>query len=189
MVLSCPFPAGIQAYCPYHQEIAAHVPACCSLCESRLEGKGVYSRQVRLPEIKKIKIRRFRCLGPDCGISISLLPSFCVPYKQYSAKIIESCLDSVLRCGESIRNWCARTINTDRSTAGNWVRQFGDGSGLLSTEGCVRLGIRQPGGSGDQAQRLWAGLRTWAGSAPVLYVVQPGLCRRVPFLGVFRLRL
>ena len=47
MVISCPFPAGIQAYCPYHREIAEHVPACCVLCESRLEGKGDISRSGR----------------------------------------------------------------------------------------------------------------------------------------------
>ena len=189
MQLVCRFSAGIQAYSPTHPAILAQIPVCCLVCEAALEGKGAYSRQVWVPGVELIEVRRFRCRGSGCGVTISLLPSFCVPYKRYSAEIIESCLNSVLRCGQRVEQWCEEAGYTDRSTAGSWVRQFRDGSGLLSTEGCVGLGIRPPGGSGGQPLRLWDALRGWAGSAPVLHVVQPALCRRVPFLGVFRLRL
>ncbi|MBT4821833.1 MAG: hypothetical protein HON70_39370 [Lentisphaerae bacterium] len=189
MQLVCRFPAGIQAYSPSHPAILAQIPACCLLCESALKGKGVYFRQVWDPGIEWIEVRRLQCRRAGCRVTISLLPSFCVPFKRYSSRIIGSCLDWVLRRRQRIEEWCEARGYTDCPTAGSWVRQFRDGSGLLSTEGCVRLGIRQPGGSGGQAQRLWAALMAWAGSALVLHAVQPALCRRVPFLGVFGRRL
>jgi len=186
----CPFPAGIQAYDPYHPAVQEQCPAWCSLCAfPRPAGKGTYCRQVQWPQTEWIRVRRFQCRAPGCKVTISLLPSFCVPFKRYSSAIIESCLDSVLRVAGSIRHWCRRTLSTDRSTAGSWVRQFALHSGLLSTEGCDRLGVRSPSGSGRQAHRLWSVLRDWAGPDRVLAAVQPGLCRRFPFLGLFHARL
>ena len=187
MQLLSSFHGSIQAYSPYDPQIEEQIPSSCPVCgHPRLEGKGTYSRQVWRPEVHEIKVRQVRCQHPDCKVTISLLPSFCVPFKRYSAEIIESCLGAVLREGESIRHWCARTFRTDRCTAGSWVGQFRAGAGLLSTEGCSRLGVRPPGGFGGQAGMLWATLRAWAGSRAVLHVVQPAMCQRAPFLGLFR---
>lgn len=119
---------------------------------------------------------------------MSVLPPFCVPFKRYAAACIESCLDSVLRAGGSVQQWCDEAMLTDRSTAGNWVGQFRDQTGTLATDGTARLGCRQPHGSAGAAG-LWAVLREWAGKAPVLPAVQSALCGAFPFLGMFRPRL
>jgi hypothetical protein len=180
----------VQAYCPYDPQIEAQIPACCPVCGfPRPEGKGTYCRSVWLPAVKHIEVRRVRCRRTGCGVTISLLPSFCVPFKRYSSGIVESCLDSVVRRGHGIGEWCEREGLTDRSTAGSWVRQFSGRCGVLSTEGAVRLGVRQPGGRQRHVRQLWGALRQWAGREPVLRAVQPALCLCDPFLGLFRARL
>ena len=190
MQLLSSFQDSIQAYSPYHPRIKEQIPATCPVCGfPRPEGKGTYFRHVWFPEAYEIEVRQVRCRRPGCGVTISLLPSFCVPFKRYAAKVVESCLDAVLRCGDRVQDWCGSHGWTDRCTAGSWVRQFGMQSGLVSTEGCGRLGIRQPGSAGGQARRLWRALRDRAGRRKVLCVVQPKLCRHPPFLGLFRARL
>jgi len=190
MQLLSVFIGPIQAYSPYAAQIEAQIPACCPICEfPRPEGKGTYYRYVWLPKVEEIEVRQVRCRRPGCRLTISLLPSFCVPFKRYSSAIVESCLDSVLRRGQRVQDWSAKGGKTDRSTAGSWVRQFGDHIGLLSTAGAARLGFRQPAGVGGQARCLWFALRQWARREPVLRTVQPALCACHPFLGLFRARL
>ena len=190
MQLPSLFTGSIQAYSPYGPQIEAQLPARCPVCDfPRPEGKGTYFRSVWLPAVEEIEVRQVRCRRPGCRVTISLLPSFCVPFKRYSSAIVESCVDSVLRCGERVCQWCERRGLTDRSTAGSWVGQFSAQSGLLSTEGAVRLGLRQGGGFHGQVGGLWAGLRRWAGGHAVLAAVQPALCGYFPFLGLFRARL
>lgn len=184
------FIGSIQEYSPYDPQMEAQHPACCPVCEfPRPEGKGTYFRYVWLPKVEEIEVRQVRCRRPGCRVTISLLPSFCVPFKRYGSAIIESCLDSVLRYGQRAQDWSAKSGKTDRCTAGSWVRQFGGQSGLLSTEGAARLGFRQPGGVGGQARSLWSALLQWVGGEPVLPAVQPALCACHPFLGLFRARL
>jgi hypothetical protein len=180
----------VQAYCPYDPQIEAQIPACCPICGfPRPEGKGTYRRSVWLPAVKHIEVRQVRCRRPGCRVTISLLPSFCVPFKRYGSAIVESCLDSVLRGGQRVQQWCEREGRTDRSTAGSWVRQFSDHCGLLSTEGAARLAVRQPGGMRGPVRELWSALRQWSGRESVLRAVQPALCACHPFLGLFRARL
>jgi len=183
------FIGPLQAYSPYDPQIEAQIPCCCPLCGTGLRGKGVYFRQVWLPGVMRLGVRRMQCCDPGCALTISLLPSFCVPFKRYSSAIIESCLDSVLRRGEAVRHWCDRHGLTDRSTTGSWLRQFGDQAGTVITEGSLRLGIRQPRGRRQPCRELWAALRDWVRGDSVLNAVQPALCGRVPFLGLFCARL
>ena len=183
------FFGSLQAYSPYDPQIEAQIPRCCPLCGTGLRGKGVYFRQVWLPGVMRLGVRRVQCRRPDCGLTISLLPSFCVPFKRYSSAIIESCLDSVLRRGDAVRHWCDRHSLTDRSTAGSWLRQFGDQAGKVITEGSLRLGIRQPCGGRQACRELWDALWHWASRGSVLTAAQPALCGVAPFLGLFRARL
>lgn len=189
MQLPLLFLGSIQGYSPYDPQIEAQIPRRCSVCGSGVRGKGVYFRQVWVPAVVWIGVRRVQCVGAGCGLTISLLPSFCVPFKRHSAAAVESCLDSVVRCGESVRGWCGRRGVTDRSTAGSWVRQFGAQAGKLITEGSVRLGVGQPRGAQRPVRALWACLRQWAGADAVVRVAQPALCCTFPFLGLFRARL
>lgn len=176
-----------QAYHASHPQVEAQRPSCCPLCGfPRPEGKGVYSRWVRFKHGRVlIDVRRLHCRNKSCGVTISLLPSFCVPFKHHAAQVVESCLEGVLGRGLSIRRWCMEKMLTDRSTAGTWVRQFVDHSGLLITEGAARAGFRLCG-SGRPARRLWAGLRRLASGAAVLPSVQPALSAAGPRLGLFR---
>ena len=189
MQLPSLFIGSIQAYSPYDPQIEAQVPRRCPACGSGVRGKGVYVRQVWLPSVVWIGVRRVQCRGSGCGVTISLLPSFCVPFKRYGSTVIESCLDSVVSGGDSVRGWCGRVGVTDRSTAGSWVGQFGAQAGKLITSGCLRVGLGQPRGSKEPVRELWGCLRQWAGGEAVLRLVQPALCRAVPFLGLFRARL
>lgn len=187
MQLISPFTDEFQAYHPYHPQIEAQRPSRCPLCGCpKPEGKGVYTRWVRFAQGRvQIDVRRLHCRNKSCGVTISLLPPFCVPFKHYAAEVVESCLEWVLRRGLSIRQWCRDKTLTDRSTAGSWVRQFVDHSGLLITEGAARAGF-SPCGSGSPARGLWAGLRRLASGAAVLPSVQPALSAAGPRLGLFR---
>lgn len=187
MQLLSVFDGPLQGYSPYHPQIEAQIPDCCMSCGSALVGHGVYWRSILLCVLVGISVRRFRCRG--CGITISLLPSFCVPFKRYGSAVVESCLDAVLHGGQSVKRWHEERLLTDCSTAGSWVRQFRDRSGELLTSGLRRIDVRPPAGFPDQARRLWACLRRWAGGKAVLPAVQPLLWEQEHLLGLFRARL
>ena len=56
----------------------------CPICKAhkKLEGHGFYTRNiVLLKNSHRISIRRYYC--PSCGKTVSLLPSFLLPYFQY----------------------------------------------------------------------------------------------------------
>lgn len=190
MQLLSSFNGTVQEYWPYDPRIESQRPAACPVCgHARPAGKGTYRRSLWVPALVWIAVRRFVCRRAGCGCTVSLLPSFCVPYKRYGSAVVESCLEAVLGPGQSVRQWSAEPGLTDRSTAGSWVRQFGTASGLLLTVGAQRLGLRLSGLKGSAAQRAWGALRRHSGSSAVLARVQPALCAGVPALGVFRLRL
>ena len=162
------FVGTFQQYSPYCPQVEAVRPQRCPVCGSRRpEGKGTYCRQVWLPQGREIQVRCLRCRRPGCRTTISLLPSFCVPFKRYCSETVESCLASVLECGQRVEKWACDN-GVAHSTAAGWVRQFRGQSGLLSTEGAVRLGVRQPKGGHGQASRLWSALRAWSARLPVL---------------------
>lgn len=185
------FVGTVQEYWPYDPRIESQRPAACPVCRfPRPAGKGTYWRSVWVPARVWIAVRRFVCRRRGCGCTISLLPSFCVPFKRYGSAVVESCLETVLGAGQSIRQWCERECLTDRSTAGSWVRQFGAVCGVLLSAGCERLGLRPGGlGGGSEARRAWGALRQHAGARGVLESAQPALCAGFPPLGLFRLRL
>jgi hypothetical protein len=184
------FIGSVQEYSPYDPQIESQRPAACPVCAFlRPAGKGTYVRQVWLPHRVWLAVRRFGCRRPGCGCTISLLPSFCVPFKRYGSALVESCVDAVLRGGQSVRQWSERHGVTDRATGGTWLRQFGMVCGLLLTTGAQRLGLRLSGLEGSAAQRAWGALRRHSGGSAVLSCVQPVLCAEFPPLGLFRLRL
>ena len=184
------FVGTVQGYWPYDPQVGSRRPAACPVCGYPVPwGKGTYWRSVWLPGRLWIAVRRFVCRRPGCGCTVSLLPSFCVPFKRYGSAIVESCMDAVVGSGESVRQWSGEHGLTDRSTAGSWIRQFGTVSGLLLTAGAQRLGLRLSGLEGSAAQRAWGALRRHSGGSAVLACVQPALCVDLPALGLFRLRL
>ncbi len=190
MQLICYFSGSIQVYTAYHPEIEAQRPQFCPVCFYFLpEYKGTYPRQVWTPEMIRILVRAVRCRNPSCRVTISLLPSFCVPFKRYAARLIEDCVDHVYRQGFSVGQWSEKDLVTDRCTASRWLDQFASTAGHLCTEGPSRLGFRQPRGLRGAAEGLWAALRRWAGFDSVFEKVQPALCDHAPYIGMFRLQL
>jgi hypothetical protein len=184
------FVGSVQEYSPYDPRIESQRPTACPVCAFlRPAGKGTYLRQVWLPHLVWLAVRRFVCRRPGCGCTVSLLPSFCVPFKRYGSAVVESCLETVLGAGVSVRQWCGEHGVTDRSTAGSWLRQFGTVCGILLSTGAQQLGLRLAGLEGSAAQRAWGALRQHSGGSAVLPCVQPALCTGFPPLGLFRLRL
>lgn len=190
MQILCSVLCSVQAYHPELPEIAACIPAACPFCgRGRLSSRGTYFRALWLPQAVEIEVRVLRCGRADCGRSVSLLPSFAVPFKRYSAAIVESCLKATAGSGGSPAAWCSSTGWTDRTTAGAWLRQFAATCGTVLTEGLRRLSGTASGALRDPVRQLWRRLRQWAGARPVLPSVQAALCLGHPPLGLFRPRL
>lgn len=69
-----------------------------------------------------VPILRYYC--PDCGVTVSFLPSFCVPRKQYSAGVISLCFQLVFACGVSLRQLGKAYPAINRVLAGVWLKQW-----------------------------------------------------------------
>jgi hypothetical protein len=78
-----------------------------------------------------IKVLRYYC--PGCGGTVNILPSFCIPRKQYSAGVISLCLQLILACGVSLRQVSRAYPAVNRILAGVWLKQwFFSGPGIIS---------------------------------------------------------
>lgn len=101
-------------------------PLECPICDRKrpLRGHGVYKRHVYdlLLGFVLIPILRYYC--PGCGHTVSFLPSFCVPRKQYSAAVISLCFQLVFACGVSLRRFSRVYPGINRVLAGVWLRQW-----------------------------------------------------------------
>ena len=99
-----------------------------------MHGHGVYFRNVCdlliLPVL--IPILRYYCTG--CGHTVSFLPSFCVPRKQYSAAVISLCFQLVLACSVSPRQLGKAYPAINRVLAGVWLKQWS-----LSSPGIITV--------------------------------------------------
>ena len=69
-----------------------------------------------------ICILRYYC--PDCGGTVSFLPSFAVPRRQYSAGLISICLQLAFVCGVSYTGINAQYPNVSRVLVGTWVKSW-----------------------------------------------------------------
>ena len=79
-----------------------------------------------------IPVLRYRC--PDCGHTVSFLPSFCVPRKQFSARVISICFQLVFACGVSLRHVGIAYPAVSRVLVGVWVKQWS-----LSSPGVISV--------------------------------------------------
>jgi hypothetical protein len=107
-----------------------------------------------------------------------------VPFKHHAAKLISEGLSRVLLKGLSARSQVALRgdLALDHSTISRWVDEFIMQSGVLATEGMVRLGMEPFSGS---ARLLFKYLVSRFGEL-FLDAVQPLWCRAYPGFGVFR---
>ena len=110
-------------------------PSKCPLCDSKRRPwhHGSYKRFVCWgPDLFTINIYRFYC--PDCKSTMSLLPSFLLPDKTYSAYDISSALFLILHCGKSILSVKKLLGLPYRSLLTSWLRSWQFSSpGIVST--------------------------------------------------------
>lgn len=111
-------------------------PSECPGCGRKhpLRRHGTYSRYVcdLLSEPVLIKILRYYC--PACGVTVNILPSFCIPRKQYSAGAVSCCLQLILACGVSLRAVNKAYPAVSRVLAGVWLKQW-----YFSSNGIISL--------------------------------------------------
>ena len=110
-------------------------PSVCPNCgrQHPLRKHGTYLRAVcdLQPAPILIKILRYYC--PKCGVTVSILPSFCIPHKRYSAGVISCCLQLVLACTMSLKA-VSKAYPVSRVLAGVWLKQWS-----LSATGIISL--------------------------------------------------
>ncbi len=101
-------------------------PLTCHECDRQhpLCVHGEYLRNVCDILIPPVLIPILRYYCPKCGHTVSFLPSFCVPRKQYSAGVISLCFQLVFACGVSLRQFGKAYPAINRVLAGLWIKQW-----------------------------------------------------------------
>ncbi len=146
------------------------------VCQSvRFHRHGSYERSRT-----RVWVYRFICCV--CRVTVSLVPSCCVPFKHHPVKLISRSLSGVLVGGVSARCQDRGGSGVHHSTVSRWVHEFVMQSGVLATEGMRRLGMEPFSGS---ARLLFNHLFSRFGEV-FMDVVQPLWCRAYPGLGLFR---
>jgi hypothetical protein len=104
------------------------VPASCPHCAvvGHLIGHGSYGRTVSEPS-RTLTIRIKRLLCTACRHTLSLLPSFCLPWRHYAPATIQTVLDLRVRARLSWRSLGERFAPAEvptRTTWREWVEAF-----------------------------------------------------------------
>lgn len=142
-------PMSPEEYTQRYGEVEWPVFEVCPICgaHARLQGHGSYSRNA-LPSREKelvAPVRRLRC--PVCRRTVSLLPSFLMPYFQHTARfVVESLLGKVKSYRELLRfHWRRFLANANKVLA--FLRDMG-----------VRE--RLPEGEKERAMKLLGSIET-----------------------------
>lgn len=133
MVIVADFGPDVQHYADEFARLTIPRPRHCPHCQAldRLIGHGSYPRNA-VDHLQAIRIRVRRLLCEACRKTISILPTFCLPWRHYQTSTIQSVLD--LRCSAQAswsaikrRFHCAGvpTLTTCRE----WVGAFAQHSG------------------------------------------------------------
>lgn len=69
-----------------------------------------------------LPVLRYYCR--KCGHTVSYLPSFAVPRRQFSAALISICLQLVFACGTSFRAIEKAYPSVKRVLVGNWIKSW-----------------------------------------------------------------
>lgn len=82
-------------------------------------------------DVQQINILRYYCSG--CAGTVSFLPSFAVPRKQFSARIISMCLQLIFACGMSLKEVSRAYPNVSRVLAWSWIKKwYYNSKGIIS---------------------------------------------------------
>ena len=110
-------------------------PVRCPICgmERPLRKHGTYSRQFCDPftGTQSIKILRYYCCS--CDRTVSYLPSFALPRRRFSAKIVSICLQLIFACGVSLNGVSRAYPCVSRVLVGSWVKRwYYNSNGIIS---------------------------------------------------------
>jgi len=118
----------VQRYAASFRDLVFPRPALCPRCAAagQLVGHGSYARTVTEPrQTHTIRIKRLLCTA--CRRTVSLLPTFCLPFRHYQTATIQAVL--TLRC-EAQASWATvgrRFLPADlpsRTSCREWVGAF-----------------------------------------------------------------
>ena len=150
-------------------------PANCRCGGLHFYGHGSYLRVVAQQWVP-----RFLCTM--CGVTVSMIPNSCVPYKHHPTKLIHQVIHGLLH-GRSGRDYQHEIAH---STAYRWRQDFSNYASALSTEGALRLGIDAIAGS---VKHIYQQLGRHFQAEPdedFFSVLQLRLCAQLPAIGIFR---
>jgi len=101
-------------------------PQVCPICNRKhlLRKHGTYRRYFcdLATGIQSINILRYYC--STCGGTISFLPSFALPRRQFSAAIISICLQLIFVCGVSLKRINRAYPCVSSVLAGSWLKRW-----------------------------------------------------------------
>lgn len=127
MIILADFRSDVQRYQREFDQHAFPRPQTCPECAANhLIGHGSYPRHV-CDHHQAFAIRVKRLLCTACRRTISLLPSFCLPYRHYLAAVIQRVLDLRFQQNASwstIRRHFAPAELPALSTCRAWVKAF-----------------------------------------------------------------
>lgn len=116
-----------EEYTRRYEEIEWPVLEVCPVCgaHARLQGHGSYLRNGLPSKETELVVMVHRLLCPVCRKTVSLLPSFLLPYFQYTARfIVESLLGKAMSYRELLRfHWRRFLVNANRVLA--FLRDLG----------------------------------------------------------------
>ena len=138
------FVDSIQDYYDRQHELCAPRPESCVQCGSArpLVKHTPYFRDV-IDEACQLRIRIFRYRCKPCGRTVSFLPSFAVPRKHYSSKVICGYLHSLFILGLSIRGVYDFYLSAARSTIQGWIHQWHQNRVCFFQDGLQRLKVER----------------------------------------------
>lgn len=126
------FGSDVQDYARQFAQLTFPRPLTCPHCQApgRLVGHGSYPRNAVDERLAvPIRIKRFLCAA--CHKTISVLPSFCLPFRHYQSTIIQRVLDLRLDARSSwsaIRHYFEPFDLPTLTTCREWVAAFAEHS-------------------------------------------------------------
>jgi hypothetical protein len=128
MVIVAEFGPDVQHYAREFPRLTIPRPKTCPHCAAsdRLVGHGSYPRNAVGPlQSTPIRVKRFFC--PVCSKTVSLLPTFCLPWRHYQTATIQTVLDLRFAAQASWSAIRQRFLPSDLptlTTCREWVTAF-----------------------------------------------------------------
>ena len=128
VVIVAEFGSDVQSYARAFAQLTIPRPSDCPHCETvgRLIGHASYPRSV-VDHLQATPIRVKRFLCALCRQTVSILPTFCLPWRHYPASVIQTVLDARFlghAAWSAIRRRFQPAEVPTATTCREWVRSF-----------------------------------------------------------------